>query len=107
MLWLWTIFIGFLAGVLAKFLMPGRDPGGIIVTTLLGILGAMVATFLGQRMVSARQFDWTHWVDLWGDSNSGPLSAPLQERSVAGGFAKSLGLRDPNEIQPGQKLVIP
>jgi uncharacterized membrane protein YeaQ/YmgE (transglycosylase-associated protein family) len=50
MLWLWTIFIGFLAGVLAKFLMPGRDPGGIIVTILLGIVGAMVATFLGQAV---------------------------------------------------------
>jgi uncharacterized membrane protein YeaQ/YmgE (transglycosylase-associated protein family) len=50
MLWLWTIFIGFLAGVLAKFLMPGRDPGGIFVTIALGIAGAMVATLLGQAV---------------------------------------------------------
>ena len=50
MLWLWTIFIGFLAGVLAKFLMPGRDPGGIVVTIALGIAGAIVATFLGQSV---------------------------------------------------------
>ncbi len=47
---LWTILIGFLAGALAKFLMPGKDPGGIIVTTLLGIGGAFVATFLGQLL---------------------------------------------------------
>ena len=50
MSWLWTIFIGFLAGVLAKFLMPGKDPGGIIVTIVLGIAGAIVATFLGQSV---------------------------------------------------------
>jgi uncharacterized membrane protein YeaQ/YmgE (transglycosylase-associated protein family) len=42
------IIIGFLAGVVAKLLMPGRDPGGFIVTTLLGIVGAFVATYLGQ-----------------------------------------------------------
>lgn len=44
---IWTIIIGFLAGLIAKFLMPGRDPGGFIVTTLLGIAGAFVATYLG------------------------------------------------------------
>ncbi len=45
---LWTILIGFLAGALAKFIMPGKDPGGIIITTLLGIGGAIVSTYLGQ-----------------------------------------------------------
>jgi uncharacterized membrane protein YeaQ/YmgE (transglycosylase-associated protein family) len=44
------IVIGFLAGVVAKLLMPGRDPGGFIVTTLLGIVGAFVATYLGQAV---------------------------------------------------------
>jgi uncharacterized membrane protein YeaQ/YmgE (transglycosylase-associated protein family) len=47
---LWTIIIGFIAGLLAKFLMPGRDPGGFIITTLLGIVGALVATWLGQAV---------------------------------------------------------
>ncbi|MGX9966556.1 GlsB/YeaQ/YmgE family stress response membrane protein [Roseomonas sp. F4] len=47
---IWTIIIGFLAGALAKFLMPGRDPGGFIITILLGILGALVATWLGQAI---------------------------------------------------------
>ncbi|MGG5886915.1 GlsB/YeaQ/YmgE family stress response membrane protein [Falsiroseomonas sp. HC035] len=47
---IWTIIIGFLAGALAKFLMPGRDPGGFIITILLGIVGAVVATWLGQAV---------------------------------------------------------
>jgi len=47
---LWAIIIGFLVGIVAKFLMPGRDPGGFIITTILGIVGALVATFLGQAM---------------------------------------------------------
>lgn len=47
---IWAIIIGFLVGLVAKFLMPGRDGGGFIVTTLLGIVGALVATFLGQAM---------------------------------------------------------
>ena len=48
---LWTIIIGFVAGVIAKFLMPGdNEPSGFILTTILGIVGAFVATFLGQAM---------------------------------------------------------
>jgi len=45
---LWTLIIGLIVGAIAKFLMPGRDPGGFIVTILLGIAGAFVATFLGR-----------------------------------------------------------
>jgi uncharacterized membrane protein YeaQ/YmgE (transglycosylase-associated protein family) len=47
---IWAIIIGFIAGLIAKFLMPGRDPGGFIITTLLGIVGALVATWLGQAI---------------------------------------------------------
>jgi uncharacterized membrane protein YeaQ/YmgE (transglycosylase-associated protein family) len=48
---LWTLVIGFLAGVIAKFLHPGpNEPSGFIVTTLLGIAGAFVATYLGQAI---------------------------------------------------------
>ena len=47
---LWTI-IGFIAGVIAKFLMPGpNEPSGFILTTILGIVGAFVATFLGHAV---------------------------------------------------------
>ena len=47
---IWTIIIGFLAGVIAKFIMPGRDGGGFILTTILGIVGAFVASYLGQAL---------------------------------------------------------
>jgi len=47
---LWAILIGFVVGLIAKFLMPGRDGGGFILTALLGIVGAVAATFLGQAM---------------------------------------------------------
>jgi len=45
---LYTILIGLVAGALAKLIMPGRDPGGIIITILLGIGGSVLATYLGQ-----------------------------------------------------------
>jgi uncharacterized membrane protein YeaQ/YmgE (transglycosylase-associated protein family) len=45
-----TLIIGLLAGIVAKLLMPGRDPGGFIITMLLGIAGAFVATYLGQAI---------------------------------------------------------
>ncbi len=44
------IVIGLIVGVIAKLLMPGKDPGGFIVTILLGIAGALVATWLGQAI---------------------------------------------------------
>ena len=47
--WLTTIIIGFVIGVLAKFLHPGRDNLGFIMTTLLGIGGSALADFVGQR----------------------------------------------------------
>lgn len=47
---IWAIIIGFVVGAIAKFLMPGRDPGGIIVTILLGIGGSMFANWLGINM---------------------------------------------------------
>jgi uncharacterized membrane protein YeaQ/YmgE (transglycosylase-associated protein family) len=47
---LWTIIIGAVIGVVAKFLTPGRDPGGCIITILLGIAGSFLAGFLGRAM---------------------------------------------------------
>jgi uncharacterized membrane protein YeaQ/YmgE (transglycosylase-associated protein family) len=47
---IWTILIGLVAGIVAKLLMPGKDPGGFIITILLGIAGAFVATYLGQAV---------------------------------------------------------
>jgi uncharacterized membrane protein YeaQ/YmgE (transglycosylase-associated protein family) len=48
---IWTIIIGFVAGVVAKLIMPGpNEPSGFILTTLLGIGGAFLATYLGQAI---------------------------------------------------------
>ena len=47
---LYTILIGLVVGVIAKMLMPGKDPGGFIITTLIGIAGAVLAKFIGQAM---------------------------------------------------------
>ncbi|HEY8493773.1 MAG TPA: GlsB/YeaQ/YmgE family stress response membrane protein [Myxococcota bacterium] len=47
---LWMILIGLVAGALAKLFMPGRDPGGIIVTILLGIAGAVIAGWIGSAI---------------------------------------------------------
>ncbi|HSS98428.1 MAG TPA: GlsB/YeaQ/YmgE family stress response membrane protein [Terriglobales bacterium] len=48
MSWLWVALVGLVIGVVAKFLMPGKDPGGIIITMLLGIAGSVIATWLGR-----------------------------------------------------------
>ncbi len=45
-----TLIIGFLAGFVAKLLMPGRDPKGFIVTIVLGVVGAFLATWLGREL---------------------------------------------------------
>jgi uncharacterized membrane protein YeaQ/YmgE (transglycosylase-associated protein family) len=47
---LWTLLIGLVVGAIAKLLMPGRDPGGIIVTMLIGVAGALLAGFLGRAL---------------------------------------------------------
>ncbi len=45
---IWVAVIGLVVGALAKFIMPGKDPGGIFITMLLGIAGAFLGTFLGR-----------------------------------------------------------
>ncbi len=52
MTYLWMLIIGLIVGAIAKFLMPGKDPGGFIVTMLIGIVGALLAGWLG------RVFGW-------------------------------------------------
>jgi len=57
---LWMLIVGLIVGALAKLFMPGKDPGGIIVTMLLGVAGSFVAGFLGRA------------VGLYRDPGSGP-----------------------------------
>ncbi len=52
---LWMIILGLIAGAIAKLIMPGRDPGGIIVTILLGIAGSVVGGFLWNMLTGNRQ----------------------------------------------------
>jgi uncharacterized membrane protein YeaQ/YmgE (transglycosylase-associated protein family) len=47
---IWTIVIGFVVGLLAKMLKPGRDPSGFIITVLIGIAGSLLATYGGQAL---------------------------------------------------------
>jgi len=47
---IWTIVIGFVVGVLARFIKPGNDAAGFVVTTLVGIFGAVIAKFIGSAM---------------------------------------------------------
>ena len=61
-LWLYWILLGLVAGSLAKFLVPGRDPSGCIITILLGIIGAFLGGFIGTKLgwgtVAAGEFDF-------------------------------------------------
>ena len=47
---LWMLIIGLVAGGLAKLIMPGKDPGGVIVTMLIGVAGSLIAGFLGRSL---------------------------------------------------------
>ena len=47
---IWMLFIGLLVGAIAKLIMPGRDPGGFLVTMLLGVAGALIAGFIGRML---------------------------------------------------------
>lgn len=53
--WYWWIIIGFVAGIIAKAIMPGRDPGGWVVTIIIGIAGAVVSAVLGNLLLRGGQ----------------------------------------------------
>jgi uncharacterized membrane protein YeaQ/YmgE (transglycosylase-associated protein family) len=54
---LWALIVGLVVGAIAKLLMPGKDPGGFIVTSLLGIAGSVVASFIGHSLGWYRSSD--------------------------------------------------
>ena len=47
---IWTLLIGLVIGAVAKLIMPGKDPGGIIVTSLIGVAGSFIATYAGRAL---------------------------------------------------------
>ena len=69
--WLWVFVIGLIVGLVAKLLMPGKDPGGVIVTMLLGIAGSFVAGLLG------RAVGWYHSPTSFGGILASILGAML------------------------------
>ena len=81
--WIWTILVGLVIGAIAKLLMPGRDPGGCIITILLGIAGALVGTWIGQVL---RGGELRRRLDHVGHRRHDPVAAvsiPFQTRRVA------------------------
>jgi len=54
---MWAVIVGLVVGAIAKFLMPGRDPGGFIITILLGIAGSLVARWIGLTLHWYRRAD--------------------------------------------------
>jgi uncharacterized membrane protein YeaQ/YmgE (transglycosylase-associated protein family) len=80
---IWTLLVGLVVGALAKLIMPGRDPGGVLVTMLIGIAGAFVAGFLG------RAFGWYTEV---GDA-PGIIASIVGALVLLGGYRLILGSR--------------
>ena len=50
MAWIWAIIVGFFVGLIARFLMPGKDPQGFFITALIGIMGSVLAYWIGRAM---------------------------------------------------------
>jgi uncharacterized membrane protein YeaQ/YmgE (transglycosylase-associated protein family) len=73
--WLWVVLIGLVIGALAKFIMPGKDPGGYIVTALLGIAGSVAATWVGRAgwLVWRRTIGRIHYVGYRSNCASGHI----------------------------------
>jgi uncharacterized membrane protein YeaQ/YmgE (transglycosylase-associated protein family) len=78
------IFLGLLAGVLAKFLLPGDDPGGIIITTIVGIVGAILGGFVAKALGFGDPIDEFFDISTWVAAILGALALLVAYRAVAG-----------------------
>jgi len=78
------IILGLLAGVIAKAILPGDDPGGIIVTTLIGIAGAIIGGFLAAALFGAHPLDEFFDISTWLTAIIGAIVLLLIYRMVAG-----------------------
>ncbi len=79
------IILGLLAGLLAKALLPGKDPGGIIVTALIGIAGALIGGFVAGALFDADPLDEFFDISTWLTAIVGAIVLLLIYRAVAGG----------------------
>jgi uncharacterized membrane protein YeaQ/YmgE (transglycosylase-associated protein family) len=84
------ILLGLIAGAIAKAILPGHDPGGIIVTTIIGILGAIIGGFLATALFGAHPLD--HFFDLstWLTAIIGAIVLLLIWRMVTGRRGRAL-----------------
>ena len=79
------IILGLLAGVIAKAILPGDDPGGIIVTMIIGIVGALLGGFLAQAIFSVDTLDEFFDLSTWLTAIVGAIILLLIYRAVTGG----------------------
>jgi uncharacterized membrane protein YeaQ/YmgE (transglycosylase-associated protein family) len=78
------IILGLLAGIIAKALLPGEDPGGIIVTALIGIVGALLGGFLAAALFDAHPLDEFFDISTWITAIIGSIVLLLIYRAVVG-----------------------
>jgi uncharacterized membrane protein YeaQ/YmgE (transglycosylase-associated protein family) len=78
------IVLGLLAGVIAKAILPGNDPGGIIITMVIGILGALLGGFLGQALFGVDTLDEFFDISTWLTAIIGAIILLLLYRMVVG-----------------------
>ncbi len=78
------IVLGLLAGIIAKRVLPGDDPGGFIVTTLLGIAGALVGGFIGSALGLGDPIDEFFDFSTWATAIAGAILLLLVYRMIAG-----------------------
>ncbi|GGK43028.1 membrane protein [Pilimelia terevasa] len=78
------IVLGLLAGLIAKQLLPGRDPGGILITMVIGIVGALLGGFLGSALFGVDPVDGFFDVSTWLTAIIGSILLLLGYRAIAG-----------------------
>jgi len=84
------ILLGLIAGAIAKAVLPGDDPGGIIITTVIGILGAIVGGFLATALFGAHPLDEFFDVSTWLTAIVGAIVLLLIWRMVTGGRRRTV-----------------
>jgi uncharacterized membrane protein YeaQ/YmgE (transglycosylase-associated protein family) len=84
------ILLGLIAGAIAKAILPGDDPGGIIITTIIGILGAIVGGFLATALFNAHPLDEFFDVSTWLTAIVGAIILLLVWRLLTGGRRRTV-----------------
>jgi uncharacterized membrane protein YeaQ/YmgE (transglycosylase-associated protein family) len=78
------IVLGAIAGLIAKALLPGDDPGGVVVTTMIGIVGALLGGFLAQALFDARPVDEFFDLSTWAAAIVGSIVLLVLYRALTG-----------------------